>query len=58
MNGAYLYIAAGGRARFFATSVWMYEAGVTTTSEDSMVHGGCIYNEVHTYVYMYVSWER
>lgn len=46
VNGGFLYIAAGGRARFFTTAVFMYNGGVTTASEDSMTHGGCVYNEV------------
>lgn len=46
VGGAYLNVAAGGRARFVATAVFMYDAGVTTISEDSMAHGGCVYNEV------------
>eukprot|EP00903_Cladosiphon_okamuranus_P010221 g9680.t1 len=44
VNGAYLNIAAGGRARFFTTAVFMYSAGVMTVSEDSRTHGGCVYN--------------
>lgn len=46
VSGGYLNVPAGGRASFFTTAVFMYDAGVTTVSEDSMAHGGCVYNEV------------
>eukprot|EP00752_Nemacystus_decipiens_P002270 g2151.t1 len=47
VDGGYLYVAAGGRARFFTPAVFMYNGGVTTSSSsvESMNHGGCVYNE-------------
>lgn len=50
VSGGYLNVAAGGRARFFASAVFMYGVGVKTISEDSKANGGCVYNEVYSSV--------
>lgn len=45
VNGGVLNVAPEGYARFL-DSVKMYSVGVNTVEDDTMQHGGCIYNEV------------
>ncbi|CAM9532525.1 unnamed protein product [Ectocarpus sp. 8 AP-2014] len=44
VNGGVLNVAPEGYARFL-DSVKMYSVGVNTVEDDTMQHGGCIYNE-------------
>lgn len=45
VNGGLLYVEEGGKARFLG-AVYMHDVAVTTSAEDTLIHGGCIYNEV------------
>lgn len=47
VNGGLLYVEDGGKARFLG-SVYMHDVAVTTSAEETLIHGGCIYNEVRT----------